>query len=166
MHRVAWIGLWIGLAVSACAPSLALEKYQPRNQEEAMVVAALLRIPNGIKGRSLELLMLPYADDVYIGNFQKYLGVAGPQAPLSMSKSDLRTAYAQVLRGAKDLSMDIRDFQLTVSGDRAVAEARTELIYKFEAGRKEARQEVFRNDVVWRLRRTPAGWKITEEIWQ
>lgn len=131
-----------------------------------MVVATLLRIPNGIKARSLDLLMQPYADDVYIGNFQRYLGVAGPGAPLSLTKADLRAAYAQVLKGAKDLSMDVRDLRLTVSGDRAVAEARTELLYKFEASRREARQELFRNDVTWRLRRTPAGWKIAEEIWQ
>ena len=49
---------------------------------------------------------------------------------------------------------------------RAVAEARTELLFKMEAGRGERREQVFVNDVTWRLRRTPGGWKIVEEIWQ
>ncbi|MBS1116071.1 MAG: hypothetical protein H6Q87_455, partial [candidate division NC10 bacterium] len=48
--------------------------------------------------------------------------------------------------------------------DRAVAEAYTELLTKIEAGRKENRQDVIRNEVTWRLRRSPLGWKIHEEI--
>ena len=158
--------LLLALAISGCAGSLTLEAYRPKNQDEALVVSTLLKIPNGIKARSVEMILQPYAEDVYVGNFQKYLGVAGPTAPLSISKRDLRGVYAEVFRAAKDVSMDVKDFRLTVSGDRAVAEARTELLYKFEAGRREARQDVFRNDVTWRMRRTPAGWKIVEEIWQ
>jgi ketosteroid isomerase-like protein len=60
--------------------------------------------------------------------------------------------------------MDVLDFRLAVQGDRAVAEAYTELLTKLEAGRKESRQDVIRNVVTWRLRRSPLGWKIHEEI--
>lgn len=165
-HRSLALGVFLVLAASACVGSSTLEGYRAKNQDEALVISTLLKIPNGIKARSVEMLLQPYAEDVYVGNFQKYLGVAGPSAPLSISKRDLRGVYAEVFRAAKDISMDVKDFRLTVSGDRAVAEARTELLYKFEAGRREARQDVFRNDVTWRLRRTPAGWKIVEEIWQ
>jgi ketosteroid isomerase-like protein len=160
------LGLWLVLAVPSCATGPSLESYQPKDRDEALVVSTLLKIPNGIKGKSLDLLMQPYADDVYIGNFQKYLGVAGPTAPLSLTKADLRAVYAEIFRGAKEVSMDVKDLRLTVTGDRAVAEARTELLYKLEAGRREARQQIYRNDVTWRLKRTPAGWKIVEEIWQ
>lgn len=165
-HGSLAVGVLLALVISGCVSSSNLESYRPKNQDEALVVSTLLKIPNGIKARSVELILQPYADDVYVGNFQKYLGVASPTAPLSISKRDLRGVYAEVFRAAKDVSMDVKDFRLTVSGDRAVAEARTELLYKFEAGRRESRQETFRNDVTWRLRRTPAGWKIVEEIWQ
>ncbi|MBI2164236.1 MAG: nuclear transport factor 2 family protein [candidate division NC10 bacterium] len=165
-HRSLAVAIALALAASGCVSGSSLESYRPKNQDEALVVSMLLKIPNGIKARSVEMILQPYAEDVYVGNFQKYLGVAGPTAPLSISKRDLRGVYAEVFRAAKDVSMDVKDFRLTVSGDRAVAEARTELLYKFEAGRREARQDVFRNDVTWRMRRTPAGWKIVEEIWQ
>jgi ketosteroid isomerase-like protein len=110
--------------------------------------------------------MLPYADDVYIANFQKYLGVAGPGAPTSLSKAELRLVYAELFRSFKDIGMDVKDVHLTLRGDRAVVEARTELLFKLEAGRREARQQTFVNDVTWQMRRTPAGWKIVEETWR
>jgi ketosteroid isomerase-like protein len=160
------MGLWLTLVASGCATGPTLQSYRPKDQDEAQIVAILMRIPNGIKARSLDLIMVPYAEDVYVGNFQRYLGVAGPSAPLSISKPELRDVYRQVFRAAKDVSMDVRDFRLHVSGDRAVAEARTELLFKMEAGRKEEREQIYRNDVTWRMRRTPAGWKIVEEIWQ
>jgi len=50
--------------------------------------------------------------------------------------------------------MDITEFRLTVSGDRAVAEGRMEVLYKLEVGRGEARSDYIRNDVTWRLKRT------------
>jgi hypothetical protein len=55
---------------------------------------------------------------------------------------------------------------LVVSGDRAVAQARTELNYKMEGGRGDKREDLLLNDVLWRLQRTPGGWKIKEEIYQ
>lgn len=164
--RFVALGLWLTLLASGCATGPSLESYRTKDQAEAQVVSMLLRIPNGIKARSVELIMVPYADDVYVGNFQRYLGVAGPSAPLSISKSELREVYSQIFHVAKDVSMDVKDFRLHVSGDRAVAEARTELLFKREAGRKEAKEDLYRNDVTWRMRRTPAGWKIVEEIWQ
>jgi ketosteroid isomerase-like protein len=62
--------------------------------------------------------------------------------------------------------MDVKDFHLQVRGDRAVAEAKTELLFQQEARRGEARSQVYRNEVTWRLRRTAGGWKIVEEIWE
>jgi hypothetical protein len=38
----------------------------------------LMRISKGMEIKSIEVLMLPYADDVYIGNCHKYLGVGVP----------------------------------------------------------------------------------------
>jgi ketosteroid isomerase-like protein len=165
-YRLVLLGLWLTLVVSGCAGGSTLESYKPKNQDEAFIVSMLMRIPNGIKARSLDMILQPYAEDVYVGNFQKYLGVAGPTAPLSLSKPDLREVYYQVFRAAKEISMDVKNVRLTVSGDRAVAEALTELLFKREAGRGENREELFRNDVTWRMRRTPNGWKIVEEIWQ
>ena len=158
--------LWcVSLTLPGCATQ-SLDTYRPKDQDEALVVSMLRKIPTGIKERSLDIIMQPYAEDVYVGNFQKYLGVAGPQAPLSISKAELRGVYTQVFRAAKDVTMTVRDFRLTLTGDRAVAEASTELLFKLEAGRGERRDDTYRNDVTWRLRRTPAGWKIQEEIWQ
>lgn len=165
-YRLVLLGLWLTLVVSGCASGPTLETYKPKNQDEALITSMLMRIPNGIKARSLDMILQPYAEDVYVGNFQKYLGVAGPTAPLSISKRDLREIYTEAFRGSKDISMDVKNFRLAVSGDRAVAEALTELLFRREAGRGEARQEVFRNDVTWRMRRTPNGWRIVEEIWQ
>src|SRR3972149_2398661 len=154
-HRVLPVGVLLAIAVSGCAASTNLEAYRPKDQDEAQIVSMLLRIPEGIKSRSLNLIMLPYAEDVYVGNFHKYLGVAGPTAPLSLSKADLRTAYFELFRSVKDISMDVKNFRLTLGGDRAVAEARTGLLFKLEAARKEKRDQVYVNDVTWRLRRTP-----------
>jgi len=170
-HRVLPLGFLLAFAVSGCAAQ-SLDSYQPKTQDETQIVNSLMRIPNGIKARSVELLMQPYADDAYIGNFQKYLGVAGPTAAVSLSKEGLRAAYVQLFRSIKDISMDVKDFRLTsLTGDRATVEARTELLYKVEAGRGEKkkgekRDEVLANDVTWRMRRTPGGWKIVEEIWR
>jgi ketosteroid isomerase-like protein len=164
-YRLVLLGLCLALLVGGCA-SATLETYKPKNQDEALIISTLIRIPNGIKARSLDMILMPYAEDVYVGNFQKYLGVAGPSASLSISKLELREVYYQVFRASKEISMDVKDVRVTVSGDRAVAEARTELLFKREAGRGERRQDVFQNDVTWRMRRTPNGWKIVEEIWQ
>lgn len=165
-YRLVLLGFWLTLVVSGCAGGSALETYKPKNQDEAFIISMLMRIPNGIKARSLDMLLQPYAEDVYVGNFQKYLGVASPTAPLSISKPDLRDVYYQIFRAAKEVSMDVKDVQLTVSGDRAVAEARTELLFKREGTSKEEREQLFRNDVTWRMRRTPNGWRIVEEIWR
>jgi ketosteroid isomerase-like protein len=151
--------------VSGCAQRT-LESYRPKNPDEELVIATLQKIKNGINTKSLDVLMQPYADDVYIGNFHKYIGVARHIGYRTTTKADLRTAYGQLFEYAKDVSLDFKDFQLTVVGDRAVAEARTELLLKLQAGRREAREDLLRNDVTWRLRRTPAGWKIMEEVFQ
>ncbi len=164
--RFVALGLWLTILTSGCATAPSLDDYAPKNSDETQIVSILLRIPNGIKARSLEMILLPYADDVYVANFQKYLGVAGPGAPLSISKPDLREVYDKVFRASKDISMDVKDFRLHVSGGRAVAEARTDLLFKREGGRRDAKEEVFRNEVIWRMRRGPAGWRIVEEIWQ
>jgi len=159
------VGILLAFAVSGCA-STTLDTYRPKDKDEAQIVSILLRIPEGIKDRSVSLLLLPYAEDVHVGNFQKYLGVASPTAPLSLSKADLRVAYSELFRSVKNISMDVKDFRLTRSGDHAAAEARTELLIKLEGGRKEKKDQVFANDVTWRLRRTPGGWKIVEETWR
>jgi hypothetical protein len=145
---------------------MSLKAYKPKSDDETQVVSVLMRISKGMEIKSIEVLMLPYADDVYIGNFHKYLGVASPGAPTRVSKLELAQAYAQLFKSTKDLSMDITEFRLTVSGDRAVAEGRMEVLYKLEVGRGEARSDYIRNDVTWRLKRTPLGWKIAEEVYQ
>ncbi|HSB71951.1 MAG TPA: hypothetical protein VLT62_21695 [Candidatus Methylomirabilis sp.] len=164
-HGTAVVGLVLALSLSGCASSN-IKAYRPKSTEEAQVVSQLLKIPTGISAKSVDLLMQPYADDVYIGNFHKYIGVAAVSAPRSITKAELRIAYAQLFKYTKDISADVTDFELKVSGDRAVAQARLELAYKIEAGRGEARDQVIRNDVIWRMKYTPAGWKILEEIFQ
>jgi hypothetical protein len=165
-YRFVVLGLWLALLASGCVSGSNLEAYRPKNPDEAFIVSVLMRIPDGIKARSVDVIMQPYANDVYIGNFQKYIGIAGPAAPLSISKRELRLAYTDLLKVSKDISMDVKNFRLNVSGNRAVAEARTELLLKLEGTRYEERQQIYRNDVTWRMQRTPAGWKIVEEIWQ
>jgi ketosteroid isomerase-like protein len=165
-QRMVLVILWLALSVSGCLTSASIMSYQPKNPEEARVVSELMKIPNGINSKAIDVIMQPYADDVYIGNFHKYLGVASVSAPRSITKAELRQAYTQLFKSTKQLSAEMRDFQLTVSGDRAVAEARLEVLYKIEAGRTEKREDTLRNDVTWRLQNTPAGWKIKEEIFQ
>jgi ketosteroid isomerase-like protein len=74
--------------------------------------------------------------------------------------------HAGVLRSVKDISLDVRDFRLSMSGDRAVATGWIEMNMKLEAGRGESKSELVRNNVTWRMRRTPAGWKIVEEVFE
>jgi len=154
---------WI---LSGCVTLSGLESYQPKTPDEAMIAASLMRIPNGIRNRSVDQILQAYADDALIGNFHKYLGAAGVGAQVNISKRELFAVYTQIFRASKDVSMLVRNFQLTVSGDRALAEAMTELTFKQEAGRKESKADVYRNEVLWRIRRSPAGWRIYEEIWQ
>ena len=163
--RMTAMTLCVALIATGCA-SMSLKAYKPKSDDETQVVSVLMRISKGMEMKSVETIMLPYADDVYIGNFHKYLGVATPGAPTRVSKLELAQAYAQLFKSTKELSMDITEFRLTVSGDRAVAEGRLELLYKIEAGRHEARSDYIRNDVTWRLKRTPLGWKIVEEVYQ
>ncbi len=164
--KLGW-GVLLALGLSACA-SATIQSYQPKNQDERLVVAAIMKIPDGINNRSLDIIMQPYAEDAYIGNFQKYLGVVAPGAPISSNKRELRATYAELFKNVnvKNLNMVLRNFHVVVSGDRAVAEGRTELSYKTEGSREDRREEVLLNDVLWRLQRTPAGWKIKEEIYQ
>jgi len=143
-----------------------LESYRPKDADETAIVSTLLKIPYGIKARALDILLQPYAEDVYVGSFYKYLGVAGPTAPLSVSRADLRSAYSELFRASKDITMEVKDFRLSVTGERASALARTELQLRYEGGRGLAKEQMFVNDVTWRLRRTAAGWKIVEEIWE
>jgi ketosteroid isomerase-like protein len=151
---------------AGCAPPL-IQNYEPKNATEAQIVAQLVKIPNGMKARNVDLMMQPYADDVYIGNFSRYLGVASPAAPLSLSKSELRATYGELLHSKAEISMDVKSLTLTVAGDRATAEAYTELLFKQEAGRGENKKgDLFTNNVIWRLRKTPLGWRIVEEMWQ
>ena len=163
--RFVVVTLWLALVASGCAGG-SLESYKAKNTDEENIVATLKRIPNGIKARSVDILMQAYADDLYVGNFNKFLGVATDTSAMRIGKPELRQAYTQVFRAAnvKEISMDVRDLRLTVQGDRAVAEAYTEILTKLEAGRKESRQDVVRNEVTWRLKRGPLGWKIHEEI--
>jgi len=162
-HRFLATTLWLALVAAGCAGT-SLESYKPKGSDEEFIVATLMRIPNGIKAKSVEILMQAYADDVYVGNFDKYLGVATDRSAVRIGKRELGQAYAQVFRAVKDISMDVRDFRLIVQGDRASAEAYTELLVKKEAGRKESREDLIRNEVTWRLKRGPLGWKIQEEV--
>ena len=162
-HRFFAATLWLALVAAGCAGT-SLESYKPKNSDEELVVATLRRIPNGIKAKSVEVLMQAYADDLYVGNFNRFLGVATDTSVVRIGKPELRQAYVQVFRAVKDISMDVRDFRLVLQGDRASVEAYTELLVKKEAGRKESREELIRNEVTWRLKRGPLGWKIHEEV--
>jgi ketosteroid isomerase-like protein len=153
------------LAVSGCA-SGTLESYKTKDSDEALVVATLMKIQNGIKTKSVELLMQAYADDLYVANFNKYLGVATDTSGARIGKAELRLAYTQVFKAVKDISMEVKDFRLVVQGNRAIAEGSTELLVKVEAGRKEARENLWRNEVTWTLKRGPMGWRVHEEKFQ
>ena len=155
--------LWLALVATGCAGT-SLESYKPKGSDEEIIVATLMKIPNGIKAKSVELVMQAYADDLYVGNFNKFIGMATDASAMRIGKPELRQAYAQTFRAVKEISMDVRDFRLLVQGDRAVAEAWTELLVKVEAGRKESRDNLFRNEVTWRLKRGPLGWRVQEEI--
>jgi hypothetical protein len=163
--RMMAMSLCVVLIGTGCA-STSLKSYKPKSDDENQIVSSMLKISKGMDIKSIEMTMQPYADDVYIGNFQKYLGIAAPGADTRISKSQLAQAYSQLFKSTKELSLDITDFRLTVQGDRAVAQGRSEILYKIEVGRKETRQDYIRNDAIWRLKRTPFGWKIVEEIYQ
>jgi len=162
--RLLALSLILAALLTGCVSTL--ESYKPKGADEAQVVSALRRIPNGIRTRSVELIMQAYDEDAYIGNFHKYLGSPMTGAQTTIKKQDLAWVYKQVFKSSKDIVMEIKDFRVTVSGDRAVAEGRTELVMQLEAGRREQRQETIYNEVLWRMARTPHGWKIKEEIYQ
>jgi ketosteroid isomerase-like protein len=161
--RQVLLNLSLVLLLTGCAGT-SLQSYQPKNNDEALVVATLTRISDGIKAKSVEAVMSAYADDVYIGNFNRYLGVATDRSAARIGKPELRYAYTQTFRAVKEIAMEVKGFRLTLQGDRAVVEAETELIVSVEAGKKEARQNIVRNEVTWRLKRGPMGWQIQEEV--
>ena len=162
-YRLLAATLWLTLAAGGCA-STTLESYKPRDNDEALIVTTLRKIPAGIQAKSVEILMQAYADDVYVANFNRYLGVATDRSALRIGKAELRQAYTQIFRSVKEISMDIKEFRLNLQGDRAVAECYTEILTKIEAGRKESKQDLIRNEVTWRLKRGPMGWRVQEEI--
>jgi hypothetical protein len=159
------VGLLLALTLSGCLARYDIRNFEPKNPEEALVLSTLMKIPTGINTKTIEIVMQPYADDVYIGNFHKYLGIAAASAPRTISKADLRTAYTELFKSVKGLKLDVVNFHLTVTADRAAAQARMELQLNLEASRLDPKQETLRNDVLWRLKRTPAGWRIEEEIY-
>jgi hypothetical protein len=159
------LSLLLTVAIAGCALTPTLESYRPKNADETAIVSTLLKIPYGMKDKALDVLLLPYAGDVYVGNFNKYLGAAGPFAPLTISRAELRSLYTELFRSSKSLSMDVKNFRLNVTGERAVAFARTELLLTGEGGKPQEKERLYINDVTWRMRRTAAGWKIVEEIW-
>jgi ketosteroid isomerase-like protein len=157
-----------GLVILAgCGGPPKLVSFKAKNQDEAVIASQIMKIQSGLNMKSVDLMMQPYMEDAYIGNFHKYLGIASPGAFRSISKSQLRGAYSDLFRGVKEISMEIVDFQLTVAGDRAAAQGRIEMVYKIEKGKGERKDpDVLINEVIWRLKRTPEGWKIQEEIFQ
>ena len=162
-NRYLIIASLLGFLASGCA-SGSLESFKTKTTDEAQILTVLMKFQTGVNTKSVDTLMQPYAEDVYVGNFHKYFGVASPGANMRVSKPELRQAYVQLFKYVKEISVDVKDFTLKVQGDRAVAEATTDLLIKVESGRKEAKSEVIRNEVTWRLKRGPLGWKIQEEI--
>ncbi|MBI4537559.1 MAG: hypothetical protein HY712_06340 [candidate division NC10 bacterium] len=156
----------LGFALLAGGCAATLENYRAKSPDEAQILVTLMRIPNGISARSVDTILLAYADDAYVGNFNKYLGGIGRSNKTTLRKPDLRMVYGTLFKETKDTSMDVKEFQLSVSGDRAVAEGYLETLVKTEGGRQDRREEVIRNHVLWRLQRTPFGWRIKEEIYQ
>jgi hypothetical protein len=155
------------LLLAACGGPPTLERFKPANQDESVIVSQILKIQNGINTRALDLVMQPYADDAYIGNFHKYLGVATPGALRSVTRAQLRGAYYDLFRSVKELSIEITNFRLTVSGSTATALGVVEMAYMGERGKGESkRPDVVQNEVLWRLKRGPTGWRIAEEIYQ
>ncbi len=163
---VLWLLVLVG--VSGCLAN-SLDNYKGKSPDETQIALLLKRIPDGIKARSINMIMLPYTEDVYIGNFHKYLGIAALGAPIRISKPELRQVYAMFLKNAKEFEADIRDFQVNVQGDRATAEGLLDVHWKLEGEvkvKKDERQVTLQNPVLWRLRRGPDGWRVYEEIYQ
>jgi len=97
------------------------------------------------------------------------LGIASLGAPIRISKNELRQVYTQFFKNSKEFSADIRDFQVTVQGDRATAEGLLDVQWQLQGEvkvKKDERQVTIQNPVLWRLRRGPDGWRIYEEIYQ
>ena len=164
------LALWfsVAIAMTGCAAN-SIENFKGKNSDETQIAGLIRRIPDGIKARSLNIVMLPYTDDVYIGNFHKYLGIAALGAPIRVSKNELRQVYTQFFKNSKEFSADIRDFQVTVQGDRATAEGLLDVQWQLQGEvkvKKDERQVTIQNPVLWRLRRGPDGWRIYEEIYQ
>jgi len=64
------LALWfsVAIAMAGCAAN-SIENFKGKNSDEAQIAGLIRRIPDGIKARSLNVVMLPYTEDVYIGNF-------------------------------------------------------------------------------------------------
>lgn len=163
-HRFVMCCLAFALLAGGCATTL--ENYKAKSPDEAQILTTLNRIPNGIRARSVETILLAYADDAFVGNFHKNLGVANPGGNTTLKKPELRYVYADMFKNTKDVALQIREFQLTVSGDVAVARGNAEMIIKIEGGKYDKRENTIVNEILWRLRRTPYGWRILEEIYQ
>jgi len=163
-HRFVFCCLAFALLAGGCA--VTLETYKAKSPEEGQVLTSLMRLPNGIRARSVDTLLLAYAEDAYIGNFHKNIGMASPGSRPTLKKSDLRAFYADLFKNTKDVSLEVKEFQLSVSGDRAVAQGYAEFLIKVEGGKQDKREITNRNNVLWRLQRTPLGWRIKEEIYQ
>ena len=97
ISRMMAVPLCTALIVTGCA-GVSLKSYKPKTDDETRIVSILMRISKGMEIKSIEVLMLPYADDVYIGNFQKYIGVSSPGAPTHVSKLELAQAYLQLFK--------------------------------------------------------------------
>jgi len=167
--RVRTISLAFGtvLALAACSP-VTISNYSPKSADEEQIVQVFKRMAQGVSSRSPDLIMQAYADDVYVGNFNKWTGVSRERQNTTLDKAGLKQVYTKLFKatGVKDIAMEVTNFTLTVTGDRAAAEGRTEFKLRLEGGRKEVRDDTIRNDVVWRMKRGPAGWKIVEEVYQ
>jgi ketosteroid isomerase-like protein len=165
--RIIWLVIGTLVVLAGCT-QVTVSNYPAKTQDEEQIVQVFNRIAGGVKSQSPNLIMQAYADDVYVGNFNKWVGVSKERENTSLNKAGLRQVYVKLFRATsvKEMSMEITRFQVTVTGDRASATGRTEIRFKLEAARKEAREDTILNDVLWRLKRGPGGWKIVEEIYQ
>jgi ketosteroid isomerase-like protein len=155
------------LLLAGCGGPPTLERFKPANQDEAVIASQILKIQNGINTRSLDLVMQPYAEDAFIGNFHKYLGVATPGALRSVTRVQLRMAYNDLFRAVKEVSIEITNFRLTISGNSAAALGKVEMVYSVERSRGDSkRPDIVQNEVLWRMKKGPTGWRIAEEIYQ
>ena len=163
------VGFAVGMlfALAGCS-AMTLSNYTPKSADEEQIVQVFRKIQQGVNSRSPDIVMQAYADDLYVGNYNKWVGVSRERQNTSLDKAGLRQVYTKLFKASsvKDISMEITGFKLTVTGDRAAAEGRQELRARLEAGRRESRDDNIRNDVVWRLKRGPGGWKIVEEVYQ